>query len=491
MVHCVTREHMAGQVCPLPGPAVSEGLKASTANLQLSSRRASRNERMHVAADNQLATRLQDLGAGDAAFWEFRGNARRDLSHRYFQYPAMMVPQLQSLLVETVLRTVPGIESVIDPFVGSGTMLTEAMRFGLSFTGLDVNPLAVLICRAKCGPLYVDAVERRADRLFTRIEGDRSTRVDVDFAGLSKWFAPPVARSLSRIRRAIINDDRLWSRRFFWVAFATAVRLSSNSRTSTFKLHIRSREDLRHRSVDPRAVFSEEVSRNLEALTSQRRALAAEGLLSRGRYTRDTRVELMDARQAGPHSRLWQAHDLLVTSPPYGDNLTTVPYGQHAYLPLQWIDLKDIDPAVDRSCLSTTKMIDRESLGGRHAGIGDWVPRLVAQSQSFCELERLLRTQPRDRLARVAAFCRDLDQCLDPILGALRPGAYMVWTVGNRRVGGQEVPLDRILQELLERREASTVARLDRPIPHKRMAVRNNVTATIRSETILVLRKAT
>jgi hypothetical protein len=56
--------------------------------------------------------------------------------------------------------------------------------------------------------------------------------------------------------------------------------------------------------------------------------------------------------------------DVVITSPPYGDNITTVPYGQYSFLPLQWIDFNDIHPAAKKECLNTTHEIDHRSLGG-------------------------------------------------------------------------------------------------------------------------------
>lgn len=45
--------------------------------------------------------------------------------------------------------------------------------------------------------------------------------------------------------------------------------------------------------------------------------------------------------------------DVILTSPPYGDNHTTVTYGQYSYLPLSWIDLKDIDSNASSKYLET------------------------------------------------------------------------------------------------------------------------------------------
>jgi hypothetical protein len=66
----------------------------------------------------------------------------------------------------------------------------------------------------------------------------------------------------------------------------------------------------------------------------------------------------------------------------------------------------------------------------------------------------------------------------------------MIWTVGNRSVGGMPVPTDSILTELMAARGVLLVKRIERSIPSKRMATRNAIASTIRGETILVFRKA-
>jgi hypothetical protein len=181
----------------------------------------------------------------------------------------------------------------------------------------------------------------------------------------------------------------------------------------------------------------------------------------------------------------------LITSPPYGDNASTVPYGQHSYLPLQWIDARDLDVGYDKSFLDTTLAIDRRSIGGsRRSALKD-AEQIRKQSEALDHTLRQLACKPRDRSVRVAAFFRDLAGTLDPIMGALRRNAYMVWTVGNRKVGGISIPLDQILTELLIARGAVQVTSIRRAIPVKRMATKNSVSTTMGSETILVLRKAT
>jgi len=61
-----------------------------------------------------------------------------------------MAPKMQSQLIEAMCHIEPSTRHIFDPFVGSGTIMTEAMMEGLDFTGQDINPLAILICRVKC-----------------------------------------------------------------------------------------------------------------------------------------------------------------------------------------------------------------------------------------------------------------------------------------------------------------------------------------------------
>ena len=438
--------------------------------------------------DNILTEFLASIAIDDREYWSFRGNAVRKNMHAYFQYPAMMVPSMQGDLIRAVLKASPGTRRVFDPFAGSGTTLTEAMLNGLDYTGYDINPLAVLVCRAKQGPFFARAIRDHLAQLLRVVRNDRNERIEADFRGLGKWFKPKVSVELSRLRRAIRELPTVQIRRFFWVALAESVRLTSNSRTSTFKLHIRASEELQTRNLSPIAIFEEIAARNLQKMIEQRLELKKSDLLSSGHYKGSISVHLRDTAKRCPNDGHRLLHDLLVTSPPYGDNVSTVTYGQYSYLPLNWIDREDIEPAMDDSWLATTHEIDARSLGGscKHA-LGE-VERLRTLSPAFGETIDHLESQPRDRKLRATAFIRDLDRCIDPVLACLKEGD-MLWTVGNRRVGDYAVPFDRILVELLTQRGAAMVARIERRIPSKRMAVRNSISSTMRSETILVLRR--
>ena len=443
----------------------------------------------HSPTDEEIIRHLEQLSEADEDYWTFRRRAARRQAHGLTQYPAMMVPAMQAELIRAVADADGGVARVFDPFTGSGTTLVECMRLGLNFAGQDVNPLAVLLCRTKAGPFHTTKLANAVEQVVRRAGTDRGKNVESDFPGLEKWFCPAVIAELSRIRRAIRKVDHTWCRRVLWTGLAETVRLTSNSRTSTFKLHIRDADELRSREVHPLATFAAIASTMTDRLKQEATALRASGYLSRnGSYRGDISIRLGDSTEVIPPARF--RYDLLVTSPPYGDNTSTVPYGQYSYLPLQWIDLHDIDKKADVRYLSSTCEIDTRSLGGSKRNALQDVQKLLPRSSSLQQALRRLNGFPSDRAKRVAAFCRDLDASLTAALSALRPSAYMIWTIGNRRVGGHPVPTDAILQELLAARGVHLVTRIERTIPNKRMATRNAIAKTMRHEAILVFRKA-
>jgi hypothetical protein len=71
----------------------------------------------------------------------------------------------------------------------------------------------------------------------------------------------------------------------------------------------------------------------------------------------------------------------------------------------------------------------------------------------------------------------------------MRPNAYLVWIVGNRHVGGKEIPTDKILEELLKLQNVILIKRFGRQILYRRMAARNQRAGMMRKEHVLVFRK--
>lgn len=70
----------------------------------------------------------------------------RGWTHNFYRYPARFSPVFVRSVIEAYSD--PG-DWVIDPFVGGGTTLVEAMTLGRHSLGIDISALAAFVCRAK------------------------------------------------------------------------------------------------------------------------------------------------------------------------------------------------------------------------------------------------------------------------------------------------------------------------------------------------------
>ena len=67
---------------------------------------------------------------------------------------------------------VPPRATILDPFCGSGTTLVEAKLSGRQSIGVDLNPLAVALAKAKIQPVRLDDVLYRLTDLAARFRGE-------------------------------------------------------------------------------------------------------------------------------------------------------------------------------------------------------------------------------------------------------------------------------------------------------------------------------
>ena len=442
-------------------------------------------ESEYLNVDNTLIQNIAAYSLQDASYWSFKGRSKRNHCHGLIQYPAMMVPEMQGELIDAIQSVDSNITTVFDPFVGSGTTMGESMMRGLDFVGHDINPLAILACEVKSGPLYVNKLNEKIDRLLSAIEQVNSSEVAVSFKGIDKWFLKEVQLELSTIYLAIKAEPSKWARKIFWLALSNTVRSTCNSRSSTYKLHIKSEEQI-EKIGSAKDIFKKNLLKSFENIKEQKEMLTKNGYLKRSKSISKVTINNVDAKL---RKKSKQKFDLLISSPPYGDNSTTVTYGQFSYLPLQWIDLSDINEKIDPSILSYQNAIDSSSLGGSLKESEDKRIKLINRSPSLeiC-IEKILSVNP-DNIKKLISFVFDLDLSLQNAIDELRDNAYMIWTLGNRRISDIEVPLDKIMRELLESRGCTYVYEIERTIPSKRMASRNQIASTMGKESVLIMRR--
>jgi len=382
--------------------------------------------------------------------------------HGIHPYPAMMIyPIARRLLLEFTKKE----DTVLDPFMGSGTVLVESLlneRYGI---GIDINPLAILLARVKTTPIKISLLEDNLHQVLSREAIEKSAKRP-EFFNLEFWFKDKITKDLARLLNQInlIEEEKIQS--FFKVAFSETVRLCSNTNAGEFKL-VR-KKDFENHNPDVFRVFEKISLKNIRKLQeTYLRKLTTRIKI----YERDTRYPL----PIKPESV-----NLILTSPPYGDSKTTVAYGQFSRLSLQWLGYEKVN-------------IDNESLGGNHRNyIENDLPSLTLK-----KILPKIRLKDEKRAREVLAFYKDFNKCLESIYDVLKVKGIICFVLGNRRVAQTTIPTDRIVLELSQEFGLSHIKTITRSIPSKRMPTLNSPTnitgrteTTMNFENIIILQKS-
>ena len=170
---------------------------------------------------------------------DYHGFASGYGPHNIHAFAAKFPPQLPHLFIDQL--TEPG-DLVLDPMMGSGTALVEAVALGRSAVGFDIDPLAVRITRVKTTGQSRRDLERaqtevaaRARSILSRgaaVSGALSARFDaatrrfIDF-----WFLEPTQRQLMALVIAIEEEERPSLRRLLELTLSSVVVTKSGGVT--------------------------------------------------------------------------------------------------------------------------------------------------------------------------------------------------------------------------------------------------------------------
>ncbi len=444
---------------------------------------------------NQLTLESED-------HWDYRGNnkSERDYVHGFCTYPAMMVPKMQREILQVCLEQSENKHlKLLDPFAGSGTILVEGMLQGLDIVGIDINPLAILLCKVKTTIIDPKALEKHTKDIVTKIEQLKKSQIEnYSFDGIEKWFTNQAITDLSILRNAIINDEDINIRRFFWATFCEVTRIVSNSRDCTYKLHIKEKSDIDNYDKDAINLFVKTLNFNIDKYLTFYNKLKNTGKLKKDGLSYKGKIKIVLSDTVAYLNHTKQKFDLILTSPPYGDNHTTVSYGQYSVMPLRWIQCSDIDADFDENMIATLSAIDNLSLGGKST------KRFITKKRkNVLEKSETLKNQSEDinkiakkQVNKLIAFYSDYDSFLSAVSKKMNPNAISVWTLGNRKIAKQEILMNNIMIELGSQYNLSLVTSFTRKILNKRMPEKNAYTgksnesqSTMTREHILVFIK--
>ena len=400
----------------------------------------------------------------DITFKEYRKN---DI-HGTILYPATMIAPMQHCVLRRYLAE--DCASVLDPFCGSGTALHVAQEIisEIHLVGNDINPLAYLITRVKLEGVST-RIKKDIEKVILELNDLHEEVALHDFIRIEKWFRPDIIVSLSKIRQVIINVKNRRNRRYFWYIFSNLVRKYSNSRSSTFKLHIKQTEKIEQMDNNVVAEFCERIQADVEYFIHRPSNFSL--------YKRDV-LDLLPSIEDG-------SIDVTVTSPPYGDNATTVTYGEFSWLALNWIDARDLE--MEGWEISNTHIIDSKSLGGSRKE-----KNIACSQDQLILLNEYTKGITKKKKKKVEHFFADYFFVLSQIARITRK--YIVLTLGNRTVDGVNISLTEISRRYLEHSGYAIEAIYEREIVNKRIpkstsCVNGKSVSSMNDEFVLIAKK--
>lgn len=401
-------------------------------------------------------------------YWDFKGVSKEGI-HKIGKYPATMVADMQYELVKIITEEIGKDIILLDPFCGSGTSLIISKEMGIPSIGIDINPYAVLLSRVKSRKYsklsVIKSISNITERLKSEIEYEQHS-----FKNIEKWFREDIIDVLSKIRRCIKLEPSRKIREFLWACFSETVFEFSNDRTSTFKLHVMSAEKIALIKNDCINKFIAVMDKNLTLLD----------------YTNGTHSRVIQGNCINKMSEMTKnSVSIICTSPPYGDNATTVTYGQFSILALKWMDENDLFN--DNDLLENYSKIDRLSLGGTH--------KVESITKKIISLNKYITKLSDKKKKKVINFFEDYFSVFIELEKVLKPGGFLLMTVGNRCVDGVLQPLDKISVEIAKSLGFVIVTEFDRKISSKNMPLKvSNVlnkgaVNSMTEETVLIFRK--
>lgn len=360
--------------------------------------------------------------------------------HGTVLYPAVMVAPIQNEVLSELIRR-NQITSVFDPFHGSGTALYEAMEINsnLHLVGCDINPLANLITRVKLQGVS-EEIESSYKILKEHIQNYGDVE-KIDFPNIKKWFRDDIIDTLSIVKAAILQIENDRDRQFFWVMICDCIRKYSNTRSSTYKLH---------------KMEDEKIEKMENCLVNDYLKAIENGIKKYKKHTDNFILYKQDVLELLKNlpDRIF---DIAISSPPYGDNATTVPYGQFSILALYIIDKRDLQ--LEGWELENYSIIDKKSLGGRKKNL------------NLSKFERNLIQPYLEKISigkqgKVISFFDDYFSWLEDLCRVT--DKFIVLTLGNRTVDRIKIDLTYITQKFLENKGFKNIEFAEREIPMKR-----------------------
>jgi len=375
--------------------------------------------------------------------YDFIGQSYSTSYPNIHKYPATMIPQIGiELFKEFEIKR----GKLLDPYCGSGSSFTVGLDRGLTeMYGFDINPLAVLISRAKFTKVDIEKAKEIRQQLrnrvyeFIKIE-DNLKKIEIpQHYNVDFWFSKVVLQNLSVLKH-FIDKIQIDIRRLFLVPLSETIRECSYTRNHEFKLYRIKPEEILQFNPDVFGVYFDKLNKVID-IYEKYYLPKLNGVKIDISYSKFPKKE--------------NEFDIVLTSPPYGDSFTTVAYGQFSMFSNQWFGIK------------YARQIDKMLMGGS-------VVKEIYPNSIITDFINEISKKSIRRALEVSSFYFDLDKSIKDVANSIKKRGKIIYIVGNRTVKDIQLPTDQFIAERFENYGLRHIITYERLLGNKAMPLQNS-----------------
>lgn len=348
---------------------------------------------------------------------------------------------------EIAFEALQGLEDkaiILDPMVGSGTVLRTISSLGYNGLGIDIDPLAVMMSKAWTTRIHDKNFLKKANDVIKRAKGINVNSIHLPWIDTDKktkdfiafWFADEQIHDLRKLS-FVINDISGKYSGLLKIAMSKLIITKSKGASLAADIsHSRPHKVFKTNEFDVLKEY-EKVCLKLAKLMESNPPL--------GKIT----VNLGDARKLKIKD---QSVDSIITSPPY---LNAIDYMRGHKLALVWLGYK-----IDELSAIRGKSIGAEKSPNTSSNI-NLAKRMV---RGIKGLEKL----PQRKTKMIFRYALDMTDLMRESARVLKRNCKATFVIGNSIIQGVYIENTLIAEEAAKKSGLKLIARKEREIPQNR-----------------------
>lgn len=357
-------------------------------------------------------------------------------THGYHRYPAKFLPNLVKKLIEEYTCED---DLVADLFAGCGTTLVEAKVHGRKSIGVDINPVAELITKAKTNPIDPEKLEKRFNLIvksFDSFDVQQYSNIALH-ERIDYWFTKEHKAKIAFLYDKILTIKNRSTKDFFLVSLSHILKNCSRWLQSSTKPQV----DPHKNPTDPFTAF--------EFHTKQMMRKNAEFYeqLNKDNYLKTKcEIRLEDARKTSIRSNSVGA---VITSPPY---VTSYEYADIHQLTGYWYEYITDLTEFRKNFIGTFYSLNQD---------------LECSSVLAKEIIDKLLEKDKRTAKEVANYFKDMQVVAKEMHRILKKGGHVCLVIGNTTFKNVKIKSAEVFADILTDLGFERVETIKRSIPHK------------------------